>query len=38
MREYENQELENEYYAGDIQDEEYNGHRWPEADLLMEGG
>lgn len=37
-RDAENQELENEYYAGDIQDEEYFRRRWSEAEMWPEGG
>ena len=36
--EYENQELENEYFAGDLHEEEYTARRWPESDLCPAGG
>ena len=30
--------LDNEFYAGDIREDEYYGSRWMEADLWPEGG
>ena len=34
-REYKNQELENEFYAEDLQEKEYMECRWPEADMCV---
>jgi hypothetical protein len=36
--ECENQELEDEYSAGDLGEEEYHGRRWQEVDLRLGGG
>lgn len=32
-RQYENQALEDDLCAGDIQDKEYNRRRWPQAEM-----
>ena len=37
-RENYNMSLDNEFYAGDIQEDEYYGSQWPGADLWPEGG